>query len=305
MGYNMGNPITSVEFGVCARDHEGNETLGLLSVDKGVQKILCEMLSTTRSMLGLSNPDYKLERYEPAQQYQERETLWMPMDDVNLEKIYIFYHQKNINTDPSLLNNINKLFFYFAIFHLKNGNKVVGVRRTAQFKGIVSAKGRLIKLVDDSLKITNDDIFKLDHNFDFLIRKSKVLILSPSSLSQIADLDKYIKKTAASALKSMSKELTFASFDSSIKYVSTHIRCAKLVASLRARNDLHLISKQLFIKRCEENSIQYETNADGTISPQKGQELAFLQLLDRRRFTTELIQDIPERYEAPNRRGVS
>lgn len=297
--------ITNIEFGLCSKNENGEERYALIPIDRSVQNILTDMLVTTKSKLDSHKGVQKvLEEYEPAQKYSDTEKLWISLDDENVIKIKTLYNTNNINTDASVLSNVDKLYFYFGIFHLSNGLKVVAFRRTAQFKGIVKAKSRLVKFIDDSLKSETDDIFKLDNDFDFIVTDQKIFILRPNAFAIIADLNEYILKNAADAIETISQSITFIGFDSIAKYVSKRIRAAKLIASLRSRDDLDQISPDLFKEACRQNNIKFEEK-NGHMLPAKGYELGFLQALDRRRFWAELIQGQKEHYEAPNRRGIT
>ena len=61
---------------------------------------------------------------------------------------------------------------------------MLGVRQATQFKG--AFKGHSLSLIDDTLKMVPDHVFKLDDEFDFLITAQHVYILRPDGFRAAA-----------------------------------------------------------------------------------------------------------------------
>jgi hypothetical protein len=104
-------------------------------------------------------------------------------------------------------------------------------------------------------------------------------------------------------IEETAKRVTCIDFLYLKEFVSTHKRAAKLIASLRARPDLHLTSLTKLQEGCIENGIEIVYEGE-KIRPAPGSELAFLEMLDRRRYTVDLVDNQEELYIAANRRGV-
>jgi len=92
-------------------------------------------------------------------------------------------------------------------------------------------------------------------------------------------------------------------FDSIALFVAGHKRAARIVAALRARDDLASTSATNFRRECVRSGVSVQM-IDGRLCPEDGHELAFLQMLDRRRYAISLISGVWEQYEASSRKGV-
>ncbi len=195
------------------------------------------------------------------------------------------------------------MVFYFSIFRDANDIKIIAVHRASQFKGIVKARNRLISLIDDTLKLVPDDVFKLDQDFDYIILEKEVWILHPTGFEFTAGIEESIAKKLAKNITEVAKSITCVDFGKFRDFITDHKRAGWLIAGLRSRADIHLTSPKKLKKGCKTNGIRV-IETDGKIYPSPGFELAFLELLDRRRYQILLIDGEEELYVAPNRRGV-
>jgi hypothetical protein len=67
------------------------------------------------------------------------------------------------------------------------GRKVIGVRQATQFKG--AFKAHFMSVIDDTLRMVPDRVFKLDNQFDFLITAQHVYILHPAGFERVAEIE--------------------------------------------------------------------------------------------------------------------
>lgn len=296
MSFNFA-AIKSIEFGVCL-DSEGGEIYRQIPVDAEVKGALKEILDTTREALGLK--DGGLEAFEPAQKYSATERLVAELDSPFMKKIKAIYLAENLQVNAQSMKETDSLAFYFAIFQDSKDEKLLAVRRAMQFKGVLKARNRLISLIDDTLQLVGDDVFKLDNDFDYLVFDGQVCIYRPSGFEYTAGIENEIAAKALEMTAEVAKSIPCVDFTDLTKYVSKHRRAARLIASLRARDDLHLTSSTKLKKGCKQNGIEF-TTSKGKIFPADGFELAFLELLDRRRYNVSLIDEQDEFYVAGSR----
>jgi hypothetical protein len=296
MGFNFA-AIQAIEFGVCL-DAEGGEIYRQIPVDVEVQGALKEILDTTREALGLKAGE--LEAFEPAQKYSATERLVAELDSPYMEKIKGIYSAENLEVSAQSIKETASLAFYFIVFRDSKDEKLLAVRRAMQFKGVLKARNRLISLIDDTLQLVGDDVFKLDNDFDYLVFDNKVCIYRPTGFEFTAGIENEIAAKALEMTAEVAKSISCVDFTDLSKYVSKHRRAARLIASLRARDDLHLTSPAKLKKGCKQNGIEF-TVSKGKIIPADGQELAFLELLDRRRYNVSLIEEQDEFYVAGSR----
>ena len=297
MPFNFNN-IQSVEFGVCL-DNEGGEVFRIVPADLSVQSALKEMLQETRDQL--IREDAALSDFSPAEKYGGTERLRLSLDSDLVAKHKAVFESENLETDTHGLADPNRLISYFAIFRDNSGEKLMGFRRAAQFKGVV--KKNLITFLNDTLKIVEDHLFKLDTDFDFLICDNQILIWRPSGFIFTAGMDEHIAACAAANVDQVAKFVACVDFTHLKEYVSKHKLSMRLIAAIRSRNDLAEISKRCLKAACKEAGLKI-SETKGMLSPQEGSEYGFLMLLDRRRFTVTLIEKKPETYEAPSRHAA-
>jgi Kiwa protein KwaB-like len=148
--------------------------------------------------------------------------------------------------DTGALADPKKIVYYFGVFRDNRGRKLTGVRQATQFKG--AFKGRFLSVIDDTLRIVTDRVFKLDDQFDFLITAQYVYILHPAGFERIADIEEFASAKAYERTLALGATVKFIDFGGLADYVAKHKRGARLVAALNGRNDLHTIKRAKFVK---------------------------------------------------------
>lgn len=298
MPFNF-NSIITVEFGVCL-DSQDNEIYRIVPSDTGVQSALKEMLEATRS--SLFNEEEELQEFSPAEKYGSTERLFLSLESELVAKHQEVFASENLTTDTHGLTDPKSIISYFAIFRDNAGRKLMGFRRAAQFKGVV--KKNLVTLLDDTLKLVEDHLFKLDTDFDYIIYDDQVLIWRPSGFIFTAGMDEHIAACAAANVDLVSKEVACVDFLGLKDFVLKHKLSMRLIAAIKSRDDLADISKRRLKAECKEAGLKI-SEIKGMLSPQEGSEYGFLMLLDRRRYTVTLIEKKPETYEAPSRHAAA
>ena len=92
-----------------------------------------------------------------------------------------------------LLKQPGRVFSYFARFTDNNGERLTAMRRSMEFKGVLRHRHRLVRIVNDTLRMAQDDIFRLDTEFDLLIASDEVRILRPAGFETIGRLQEVIR----------------------------------------------------------------------------------------------------------------
>jgi hypothetical protein len=294
MPFNF-NAIQSIEFGICL-NAEGGEVYHLVPADHTVQNALQEMLEATRAQL--FKDDRVPAEFSPAEKYSSTESLKLALSSELVAKHRAAFEAENLSTNTHGLDDPGRLVSYFAIFRDRAGGKLMGFRRAAQFKGVV--KKSLITFLDDTLKIVNNHLFKLDTDFDFLIYDGQILIWRPSGFVFTAGMEEHIAACAAANVDDVSRVVSFVDFSGLKDFVSKHKLSMRLIAAIKQRGDLADISERCLKAECKEAGLKISERG-GKLFPAEGSEYGFLMLLDRRRYTVTLIDRKPETYEAPSR----
>jgi len=287
--------VASTEFGV-GLDEAGKEVFRLITVDANVQAALLEMASAT--LIAMNDASDEPTLYTPSDKYSSHEHVFLPLDDELSKQLRQLHQVTNLPLDSSALDDPEKVFCYFARITDEKGRRLTAVRRASQFKGIL--KSRLIRIVTDALRMVEDDVFKLDSDFDVLVDSKSVHILRPSAFEFLGKLQNAISAAAPANLREIQKDLPFVDFSMVEDYAKKHPRAARYIASIRSQKETKNIDKLALKRLCKATRVPID-DADGKISVQSANVMGFLEVLDRRRYRLELVKDAPESFRATSR----
>lgn len=287
--------IRTIQFGV-GRDDGGEHAFHKVVVDESVQSALGEMAkSTWAAMLKLT--DHPVQ-YEASEKHAGTEHVTLPLSDDLAIRMRDLHQAENISIDQDALRDTDAIFCYFAKFTDEDENELTALRRASQFKGML--KSRLIQWVTDAMKLVEDNIFKLDTDFDLLIDNETIHILRPSGFEFAGKLQDAILGAVPANVAALQDELTFVQFDSVREYASTHPRAARYLASIRSQQEVARIDRQHLIDACAATGVEINTEGEQIVVGER-EIMGFLEVLDRRRYEVKLVPDEPEQYRAPSR----
>lgn len=292
--------VTLIEFGV-GRDDGNGQAFVAVPVDAKVQKALREMTQATWQAMQ-QNEDGPT-KYEPSDKHGSVEWLYLPLADDMAAGVRDLHQAVNLPMDAAALTSPADVFCYFVRLTDNQQRKLTALRRATQFKGIVKNKGRLIRLLDDTLQIVEDTLFKLDSDFDLLIDAENVHILRPSGFEFAGKLQQAILDAVPGNVVAIQAELPFIDFDSIEQYATKHPRAARYLASIRGQEEMKHIDKAALKKLCKSTGVDV-SESKGKVIIADGHEMAFLQVLDRRRYHLELVKDKPEKFVAASRKPI-
>ncbi len=290
--------VTRAEMGVILEDSKHQIKILRVPITNAVQTTLKDMLSATHAAMIKLVPTDDFPDLELAQIYEPKTALFVPATWDFLQEAMALHALSNLPLAPNALDNPDEVRIYFAIFRDPRGNKVVACRRAVTFKGLI--KRKIFFWKDKTLAPADSPVFALDHEFDYIIAQEGIFILHPGQFSAEAVDNKTICKQSADALPVMEKRAKFISFSALDAYVRTHPMAAKLLASIRQRKDLEVMSPELVKTQFARQGIPF-TERNGMVIPVAEHEIDFLKLLDRRLYDMELIEGQHELYAAGNR----
>lgn len=294
------NNVTFIEFGV-GRDDGNGQTFVAVPVDDKVQTALHDMTQATWQ--AMQKDEDGPTKYEASDKHGSVEYLYLPLTDDMAAGVRDLHQAANLPIDAAALTAPTDVFCYFARLTDDKQRKLTALRRASQFKGIVKNKGRLIRLLDDTLEIVEDTIFKLDSDFDLLIDAKNVHILRPSGFEFAGKLQQAILNAVPGNVAAIKAELTFIEFGGIEQYAAKHPRAARYLASIRGQEEMKNIDKTALKKLCKRTGVEV-SESKGKVIIAEGYELAFLQVLDRRRYQLELVKDKPEKFVAASRKAI-
>jgi hypothetical protein len=292
--------IRSVEFCVSVATNGDDHINYLVPIDQSVQDALKQVLSITLAAIEPGeDDDWSL--YELSEKYGSKESLRADITAAEMAAVRALHEEEGWEINTRILNDPKKITYYFGVFRDSQGRKLLGVRQATQFKG--AFKGHFLSVIDDTLKMVHDHVFKLDNEFDFLITAQHVYILHPAGFERVADIEEYASARAREMTLELAEKVKFLDFGGLSEYAGRHRRAARLVAALHARNDLATIRRAMFCKSAEETGVALE-NVGRKLAPGRGSEIACLELLDNRRYTTTLKSGPKPAFVASSRPPV-
>ena len=292
--------IKTTEFGVGFDDGDDYRFV-FVPVAKDVQSALGDMVETTWNSIRQKTEDQKPPRqYEPSEKYSSNETLYMPANDQMARPLFNLHRANNLQNQPDVLDKPNAIFCYFVRLTDNRGRRLTAVRRATYFKGVL--RKRLIQVVTDTLKLVEDNIFKLDNDFDLLIDSEHVHIWRPDAFESIGKLKQAVLGAVPANVTEIKKEIPFVDFGAIERYASKHPRAARYLASIRKQN-LKVVDRSKLKELCRTTGVEIGDES-GQITVAEGHIMGFLEVLDRRRFVDELDPKNPEPYRAASRHKI-
>ena len=289
--------IEVTEFGVGVDEGNGSDFVKL-PVDGGTQDALREMaLSTWRKMD--ASEDSAVD-YSPGNKYASMEYVFVREDAGVDDTVRRVHSAGQLRIDGEALDRPEHIFCYFARFIDAGQRRLTAVRRATHFKGVL--KATLIRFVSDSLKLVEDRVFRLDHDFDMLVDSSLTHILRPSAFEFVCGLRKQLLAAVSSNVASIRQDIPFVEFSNIEEYASTHPRAARYLASIRAQRSVGVEFRALR-DLCRSTGVEIDC-MNGMITVAEDQALGFLEVLDRRRYQINLIRRGSEQFRASNRRRI-
>ena len=287
----------TTEFGL---GHGKADDLQLFSVpvDPQIQSALCEMVTTTWQMMGQNAEEPAL--YEPSEKYGSIEYVYLEADNPMATRLLDIHKSNNLSINIDAMEDLEMLSFYFARLTDNQDRRLTALRRATYFKGVL--KKRIIRLVDDSLELVKDKIFKLDNDFDLLIDSKHLHILRPKSFEAIGDLKQAILNAVPGNITQIQEKIDFVDFEGIKQYASKHSRAARYLASILKQNLADIDPSELK-KLCEKTGVEIQ-DVDKQITVAEKHILGFLEVLDRRRYEVGLIPNNLESYRAASRQKI-
>ena len=296
--FDLGHVVTT-EFGV-ARDDTPEHPFRMIPVDAEVQQALRDITEATKLSLEEEERLGGINPYQPSEKHGATEYLYLPLTDPLAGRIRLLQSAQNLAVDAQGLSDPSAIYAYFARMTDNQGRTLIGLRRATQFKGIL--KSRVIRIVTDALKLVDDNLFKLDTDFDLLIDPAGVHILRPTGFEFAGALQDAILSAVPKNIKAISRDMTYVDFASIETYAAKHPRAARYLASIRSQRTKN-IDKTALKRVCANTNVKIR-EVGHKITVDVDHIIGFLEVLDRRRYELELIPGSPERFRAASRQKV-
>lgn len=145
--------------------------------------------------------------------------------------------------------------------------------------------------------------FQLADDFDFVIRENDILILRHGPFETALGLQNQIKASVASSVDEFRVQLKGFDFDQIAHVASKNMRCARLVASIKANNYLAGVTTEGLKNQMEKHGKVF-TETEGIMSIDPEDSLFVLRVLARQILGIELVEGLDEQFVAVNRSAL-
>ena len=290
--------VVTTEFGVGREGDGASAVFGVVPMDAGVRTALVSMARVTAERME-SAEDGGAE-YDPAEKHGSTEYLVVSAGGSLDAGIRELHDAENLAPDRSRLGEPEAIVSYFARFTDGEDRRLTAIRRAGQFKGVL--KNRLASFRDDRLRIVEDDVFKLDNDFDVLLDASLTHIWRPAAFEFVSRLRQAILDAVPSNVGAIAAELPFVEVEGIESYAESRPRAARYLASIRSQR-LEGVDRDALVALCRKTGVGVQ-EVNGRVAAEPGNEMGFLEVLDRRRYRIELVPEQPERFRAPSRKSL-
>ena len=277
--------IVSTEFGVAERIR-GNVDFYSVPVDRGVEVKLHEMaVSTWEAMLQVSEDPFD---YEVSNEAAVKSHLQLRFDNPIAELYQSISQAGQFQPGGQILQSPRRVFCYFARLTDGHGRQVTGMRRSTGFKGVLSPKLFPVALFNDSLRSVEDNLFRLDADFDLLIDSDEVRVLHPAGMESISQLRKYLMGAAPMNIAMVRESLEFVDFDALEEVIERiaprSVGVARILSSINTRGTEGITIDSLQAE-CVEKGVGFSLEGDRvTIDEQSVMDFLYVLVLSQTCF---------------------
>jgi hypothetical protein len=291
--------IHGVNFGVALRD---NGSRYFVPTDGAIKEALKEVLGST--VTGFTQLDGAWELHDISEDYGDRRRVYATRATDYLADLSALFDAGDLDDLANAHEHVPDIDHYFGIFYDNQGRKAVGIKKGTQLKGTLGARNKLMRLADDTLRMIEDDVLKLDREFDAVITDEHVFMLKVRPVEYLANIVEHVAGAAAHKVQQIHDTIDFLDFRRIQADIAKHPKMARMAASIAARNDLAQIRQDRVQELAEQHGLVLK-NVEGRLQCRRQDEAKLLEILDARRYQLDLTGDGPVPYRATGRQKVT
>ncbi len=292
--------ITSVNFGVSLRS---NGNMHFIPTDPATKEALKATLRTTRNALAALPGNW--EPHDISEDYGDRRKVYAPRNSEFMAELSAIYQAGTLADLTDIHNHAHDVDYYFAEFRDAQNRRAVAIRKATRLKGTLNARNRLMRLVDDTLVLIQDDVLHLDTEFDVIVTEANVFILNVRSMEQVAKIVQHVAATAKAKIQSIQDAVTFLDLSRIAADIERHPRMARHAASIAANPNLAHFQRPVIEAHAAQHGIKFKVLANGRLQCRTTDEAKLLEILDARRYHIDLAGNGGDPYRATARQKVT
>jgi hypothetical protein len=259
------------------------------------------VLSATVEAFNAAGSDW--EAYDVSEDYGKPRPIYAERGSDYFADVSAIYELGALVDLANLDSHVRDIDYYFCEFHDDEGRRIVGVKKATQFKTTLAARNKLVRVVNDTLRLIEESVLKVDPLFDALITEDYVFILNPRPLEYIANLVEHVAGAAEAKVQFVHEKIPFLDLTRIRGRIGKHPQMARIAASIASRADLSDFRRDRIEALAAQHGIVFK-EVDGRLRCRVVDEAKLLEILDARRYHLDLADDGGIPYRAPARQRV-
>ena len=245
------------------------------------------------------------EPHDISEDYGDRRRVYAARNTGYLSDLSAIFDAGDFDDLSNVHQHVQDIDYYFGVFHDNRGRKAVGIKKGTQLKGTLGARNKLMRLLaDDTLKMIENDVLKLDKEFDAIITDGHVFMLNVKSVDYLANIVEHVAGAAALKIQQIHDALTFLDMSRIKEDIGQHPRMARIAASIATRNDLAQIRQDRVLELANQHGLVFR-EVGGRLRCRRQDEAKLLEIPDARRYYLNLTAAGPVPYRATGRQRVT
>lgn len=289
---------TARNFGITLRN--GGDMF-FVPTDGDTKTAMAEVLQATYDALNGIDGDW--EAFDISEDYGSARKLYAQRDADYSGDISDLYDIGALADIANLDEHASEIDYYFCEFYDDQDRKIVGIKKAAQFKTTLAARNKLIRIVDDTLQLIDDNVLKIDPVFDALITDDHIYILKPRPFEYLANIVAHVANAATDKVAYIHDNIAFLHMERIKGKIGQHPKMARLAASIASRDDLGTFQRAPIEALAEQHGIKFK-EVDGRLQCRVADETKLLEILDARRYHLDLTTNGGVPYRASARQRV-
>ncbi|ESX41129.1 DUF4868 domain-containing protein [Mesorhizobium sp. C416B] len=295
-----GGAIDTINFGVCLRS---NGNMYFVPTDVGTKDALRAIYRDTVAAFGGIQTDW--EAYDISEDYGARRRIYANRASEFMADLSAIFDAGALDDIANLQHHTGDIDYYFAEFTDDQNRRAVGIRKATRFKGTIKARNRLVRLVDDTLVLIEEDVLRLDQEFDLIVTDAHVYILNVNPMEHLANIVANVAATAAAKVQVIHDTITFLDLSRIRDQIGGHPRVARQAASVAANPNLAAFQRAPIEALAAQHGIKFRELEDGRLQCRVQDHAKLIELLDARRYHLDLAGNGGDPYRASGRQKVS
>ncbi|MDV4155894.1 Kiwa anti-phage protein KwaB-like domain-containing protein [Rhizobium brockwellii] len=292
--------INSINLGVSLKQN-GNRYF--IPSDAGTKNALSAILrDTAQAFEGAATA---WEAYDVSEDYGDTRRIYSPRNSEYMAELSTIFDIGGLPDLANLNDHVRDIEYYFGEFTDAQGRKAVGIRKATQLKGTLGARNRLVRLVNDTVVMIEEETLKLDTLFDVIVTDAHVFILNPRNVELVARITEQVAATAVDKIQHIHDTLAFLDMSRLQTNISKHRQMARNAASIAANPNLANFQQVRIEEMAGRHGVIFKALANGRLQCRVQDHAKLLEILDARRYHLDLEGNGGDPYRASGRQKVT